>query len=62
MTSLSIGIETSSQSFLFPTSPSAFVVICFHDGSHSDWGELDSQSSIFPYPLKNIFLFTSCLF
>lgn len=63
-------IETSSlifcvpisneKSFLFPTSPSAFVVICFHDESHSDWSELSSQSSVFPYSKEHIL--ATCLF
>lgn len=46
----------NEKSFLFPTSPSVFVVVCFHDDSHSDWDKLDSQSSVFSYSPKNIFL------
>jgi hypothetical protein len=29
--------------FLFLTSSPAFVVVCGIDGSHSDWGEVESQ-------------------
>jgi hypothetical protein len=38
-----ITIKDIEGSSLFPASSLAFVVACFLDDSHFDWGEMESQ-------------------
>lgn len=34
-------LATVNEGFYFPAPPLKFVVICFGDLSHSDWGEMN---------------------
>jgi hypothetical protein len=53
----------SVQGFIFPTSLSVFVVLCFLDDSHSDWSEMESQCSLDVYfpDVPCIFYLAHCI-